>query len=502
MSVLAILVWHFLFIGSHLSPTKRRVTFKFGLASLPHLGLGKSGPEARGFEHVVILLWSLASGKRRILLDGREVHFSCGPIGQNSFSANFPLPGAGNHQMQLVADLTTGGSLARAQNPSTYGHYKHFDLRLSGQSFHDMLHIYELGGPKCRNMYSQAMAYAESLPREQLEQTARNIGTARGEDGAIRRAVPDRIVEHYEDATYATAGEMESSGVPDFDTITPRDRVEEKFMYEFARQKSVRNGASAGGARSQHQQQLHQYSRPMPSAPPQPSVREQIPTFRAVHGAFRSEPPQRAMRTIDESEDLIDLSSSHPSSSQNVASPPGVTRTPSDITIDLPDVTDDVSAIGDDASVVGGYGRGPTLPASMMRGESTRSFAYAPAPTFEDAVSAFGAGANYGQVSTATSGVFQQQAPPPPSFAVPPPPSVAPPSTYAPTDASFAARAQPNMPGSGASFAFAPAPRWEEIAAQFGSYIPQPQQQQPSYAATTAATTTHTANPFSPTFAG
>ena len=244
MSVLAILVWHFLFIGSHLSPTKRRVTFKFGLASLPHLGLGKSGPEARGFEHVVILLWSLASGKRRILLDGREVHFSCGPIGQNSFSANFPLPGAGNHQMQLVADLTTGGSLARAQNPSIYGHYKHFDLRLSGQSFDDMLHIYELGGPKCRNMYSQAMAYAESLPREQLEQTARNIGTARGEDGAIRRAVPDRIVEHYEDATYATAGEMESSGVPDFDTITPRDRVEEKFMYEFARQKSVRNGGS------------------------------------------------------------------------------------------------------------------------------------------------------------------------------------------------------------------------------------------------------------------
>ena len=332
------------------------------------------------------------------------------------------------------------------------------------------------------------MAYAESLPREQLEQTARNIGTARGEDGAIRRAVPDRIVEHYEDATYATAGEMESSGVPDFDTITPRDRAEEKFMYEFARQKSVRNGASAGGARSRHQ-----YSRPMPSAPPHPSVREQIPTFRAVHGAFRSEPPQRAMRTIDESEDLIDLSSSHPSSSQNVASPPGVTRTPSDITIDLPDVTDDVSAIGDDASVVGGYGRGPTIPASMMRGESTRSFAYAPAPTFEDV---------YGQASMAPSGVFQQQAPPPPSFAVPPPPSVAPPSTYAPTDASFAARAQPNMPGSGASFAYAPAPVWEDVAAQFGSYIPQPQQQQPSYAATTAATTTHTANPFSPTFAG
>ena len=217
------------------------------------------------------------------------------------------------------------------------------------------------------------------------------------------------------------------------------------------------------------------------------------------------------MRTIEESEDLIDLSSNHPPSSQNAARgqlPPGVTRTPSDITIDLPDtpLSDDVSAMGDDVSVVGGYGRGPTIPASMMRGESTRSFQYAPPPTWEDAVGAFGAGSNYGQASVAPSGMSQQQAPPPPSFAVPPPPSVAPPSTYAPTDASFAARAQPNVPGSGASFAFAPAPTWDDVAAQFGSYIPQPQQhttgpwqaQQPQHASAQA----QTSNPFSPTFAG
>lgn len=457
----------------------------------------------------MILFWSLASGKRRILLDGLEVHFSCGPIGENSFSANFPLPGTGNHMMQLVADLSTGGSQARAHNPSIYGNYKHFDLRLDGQSFHNMLHIYELGGPKCRDMYGQAVAYAESLPRDQLEQTARDIGTARGEDGAIRRAVPGRIVEHYEDATYASAGEIESSGVPDFDTITPKDRAEEQFMYEFARQKSIRND-SAGA-----QRQRYQYSRPLPSAPPQPSAREQIPSFGAVHGAFRSAPPQRTMRTIEESEDLIDLSSNHPSSSQHAASgqlPPAVQRTPSDITIDLPDtpLSDDVSAMGDDASVVGGYGRGPTIPANMMRGESTRSFQYAPPPTWEDAVGAFGAGSNYGQASVAPSGMSQQQAPPPPSFVVPPVPSVAPPSTYAPTDASFAARAQPNVPGSGASFAFAPAPTWDDVAAQFGSYnIPHPPQQtsgpwqgQQSQQSHYAASTAQTANPFSPTFAG
>jgi hypothetical protein len=221
------------------------------------------------------------------------------------------------------------------------------------------------------------------------------------------------------------------------------------------------------------------------------------------------------MRTIEESEDLIDLSSNHPSSSQHAASgqlPPAVQRTPSDITIDLPDtpLSDDVSAMGDDASVVGGYGRGPTIPANMMRGESTRSFQYAPPPTWEDAVGAFGAGSNYGQASVAPSGMSQQQAPPPPSFAVPPVPSVAPPSTYAPTDASFAARAQPNVPGSGASFAFAPAPTWDDVAAQFGSYnIPHPPQQtsgpwqgQQSQQSHYAASTAQTANPFSPTFAG
>mmetsp|Transcript_37106 Transcript_37106/g.75623 ORF Transcript_37106/g.75623 Transcript_37106/m.75623 type:complete len:576 (+) Transcript_37106:1183-2910(+) len=482
--------------GRHIQPTKRRVRFTFGLASLPHLGLGCTGPDARGFEHECLLLWSLASGKRRILLDGKEVHFSCGAIGQNSFSASFPLPGAGNHQMQLVANLSAGGTTSR--HPATLGHLKHFDLRLDGQSFHDMLKIYELGGPRCRAMYGQAIRYAESLPREELERAARNIGMARGSYGSIRRNVPDRIVEHYEDATYAS-GELESSGVNDFDTITPRDPVEEKFMYEFAKQKSLRDGNSGRMRRNLSSGSYGPMARAS-SAPAPPAARDEIPSFGAVHGAFRNSEtpptgrPQQSgvpMRTIDESEDLIDLSSTYPSSQQEMATggqrPVTVTRTPSDITIDMPDqaASDDVSVMADDASVVSGWGAGPQIPPRMMRGESTRSFAYAPAPTWEDACWAFGAGTGYGQEQRQQQQWQQPSVAPPapsvapsPSFAVPP--SVAPTSTYAPTDASFAARAAPNMPGSGATFAFAPAPTWDDVQAQFSSPAPPPTQPQPS----------------------
>ena len=231
------------------------------------------------------------------------------------------------------------------------------------------------------------------------------------------------------------------------------------------------------------------------------------------------------MRTIDESEDLIDLSSTYPSSEQQMPSggsrPAPISRTPSDITIDLPAqnnaASDDVSVMADDASVVSGWGAGPQIPPRMMRGESTRSFAYAPAPTWEDACWAFGAGTGYGQEQQQQPPSVAPPAPsvaPPPSFAVPP--SVAPSSAYAPTDASFAARAAPNLPGSGASFAFAPRPTLDEVQAQFlSSAPPQPSappppasgqwqhQQQPAsyYGGHTSTASSQSNNPFNPAYA-
>lgn len=62
--------------GKTLGITKKRVTWKFGFANDEALEQGFSGSQCRGSEHEVNFVWSLASGKRQIVVDGKEAHFS------------------------------------------------------------------------------------------------------------------------------------------------------------------------------------------------------------------------------------------------------------------------------------------------------------------------------------------------------------------------------------------------------------------------------------------
>lgn len=125
--------------------SKKRVSFKFGVANSEALGNGLTGANCRGSEHEVIFIWSLNSGKRQILADGKDVHYS--ESGQNGWTSdqvfqhhfNLRVPG---YSQPLRCHLVTQPS--NKDIPSI----KPFDLRINGQSFFSFNKIFQLGTPQ------------------------------------------------------------------------------------------------------------------------------------------------------------------------------------------------------------------------------------------------------------------------------------------------------------------------------------------------------------------
>jgi hypothetical protein len=122
--------------------SKKRVSFKFGIASNQAIAQGLTGAHCRGSEHEIIFLWSLNSGKRQLLADGKDVHFS--ESGQNGwtqdqvFQHHFVLnvPGFSNglrcHFITQPASKDIPGS-------------RPFDLRVNGVPFFSFGKIFQLG---------------------------------------------------------------------------------------------------------------------------------------------------------------------------------------------------------------------------------------------------------------------------------------------------------------------------------------------------------------------
>jgi len=125
--------------------SKKKITFKFGVANPPAVANGETGANCRGSEHEVIFIWSLNSGKRQILADGKDVHFS--ETGQNGWTADQVF----QHHFQIrVAGLAAPLRAHLITQPANKDvpHIKPFDLRLNGISYFGMPRIYELGGPR------------------------------------------------------------------------------------------------------------------------------------------------------------------------------------------------------------------------------------------------------------------------------------------------------------------------------------------------------------------
>jgi len=120
--------------GKNIAATKRRIRWRFGFASPAAVNEGLSGVDCRGEEHEVVLVWSVSSGKRLLMVDGNEVHYSFNK--ESKFEFSWML--RGNHTAKVVAHANAG----------VFGNkkgWKQFDFSLDGCSYFDFPKIYELG---------------------------------------------------------------------------------------------------------------------------------------------------------------------------------------------------------------------------------------------------------------------------------------------------------------------------------------------------------------------
>mmetsp|Transcript_22842 Transcript_22842/g.50961 ORF Transcript_22842/g.50961 Transcript_22842/m.50961 type:complete len:324 (+) Transcript_22842:383-1354(+) len=124
--------------------SKKKIIFKFGIANPPAVADGQTGANCRGSEHEVIFTWSLNSGKRQIICDGKDIHYS--ETGQNGWTADQVF----QHHFQLkVAGLVAPLRAHLITQPANRDvpHIRPFDIRLNGVSYFSMPQIFQLGTP-------------------------------------------------------------------------------------------------------------------------------------------------------------------------------------------------------------------------------------------------------------------------------------------------------------------------------------------------------------------
>jgi hypothetical protein len=181
--------------GKMFAGTKRRICWKFGFSnSAEDAEKGLSGNECRGEEHEVVFVWSLTSGKKFVLADGHEVHWSKGSNSKNikslpfsssdKFECTWETQMAGStHELTVIAyassplfgkNTNTNNSADGRNNSSNNGtssssSFRQFDLLIDGISFSEMPKMFQLGINKNTNMndvknYHQAQQRRCSVP--------------------------------------------------------------------------------------------------------------------------------------------------------------------------------------------------------------------------------------------------------------------------------------------------------------------------------------------------
>jgi hypothetical protein len=122
--------------------SKKRVSFKFGVASEQAMSQGVTGAHCRGSEHEIIFVWSLNSGKRQILADGKDIHYS--ESGQNGWTSDQVF----QHHFQLVIpnfNIPLRCHLITQPANRDMPNVRPFDLRVNGISYFQMSKIFQLG---------------------------------------------------------------------------------------------------------------------------------------------------------------------------------------------------------------------------------------------------------------------------------------------------------------------------------------------------------------------
>jgi hypothetical protein len=110
-----------------LEPTNHLIASSLFLFSLPHHNLIALA------EHDVTIVWSITSGKRLVLADGQEVHYSNSR--NNIFDFSWTM--RGNHVLKVVA---------HASPPlSAQPGFRQYDFFVDGQSFFTFPKVFRLG---------------------------------------------------------------------------------------------------------------------------------------------------------------------------------------------------------------------------------------------------------------------------------------------------------------------------------------------------------------------
>jgi len=109
------------------------VARRFGFPNKEALDAKQTGQACRGEEHEVVIVWSITSGKRQIVMDGKEVYFQSSRTGilDHSWTSR------GNHVYKVVCYATPP--------VQAYPGFRQYDLLIDGQSFFTMPKVYELG---------------------------------------------------------------------------------------------------------------------------------------------------------------------------------------------------------------------------------------------------------------------------------------------------------------------------------------------------------------------
>ena len=106
---------------------------RFGFTNQDALANGETGTACRGEEHDITLVWSITSGKRLLLADGQEVHFSV----SRSQVFEFSWTMKGNHVLKVIAYATP---------PMNAGPgFRQYDFYVDGKSFFAFPKVYRLG---------------------------------------------------------------------------------------------------------------------------------------------------------------------------------------------------------------------------------------------------------------------------------------------------------------------------------------------------------------------
>jgi len=117
--------------GKTIAMSKRLIRFRFGFPNIEAVERGETGTACRGVEHEIAVMWSITSGKRRIMADNQEIHTSV--IRSGALEHSWVM--TNNHVVKIIAHST-------ASNQSTGRQY---DLLVDGMSFFNVPKVFELG---------------------------------------------------------------------------------------------------------------------------------------------------------------------------------------------------------------------------------------------------------------------------------------------------------------------------------------------------------------------